>query len=719
MISAPTADNGKLDFERTLDSSCSAHDAAAITPLRSDCLVEHVPPSVGWIFFGLACAACFAALSLPVIWLAEWFPLDYSRLITLCSELQQHPWRFLSPYAAGSGRYYPVYWLLFAAQSAVFGKTTWLYACTVGCVVLATCGVIAQVVHRATGRWDLAVGTVPLLYLGTPVAENISTIGKAEPLICLLMFAAIAVFFLQCQTGPRKDRMSFVRFLFIGVAIALALWTKETAIALLGFCVAGLAIALSGWVYSRKEPWRACARDYVVLLQSVICGIVIAKIPHVVFPAMSDANQDYTRYSLTPRLVLGNAYFYLTQQPDVVAFGVVSTILLGIVGWRLTRQSVLEKPAVDRFLLFSAMVAMGWAYCAALLIWRWPLGYYMLPPSYAFRAAAMGTVIHAGVLSGWRWPRRLFAGLVGVTALYGVMYAWYVIGSQISYSRLYTAMLTQAVARVPQNGRLLLESYPCYSEQAGGTHMWLKAMGRPDIVVGGMADYLDPAVPTPEIRRLLHVTDDVLETNRRRLPARGDHVVVFTGAKLATWMVRGVTPYVCATTLLAGAQGDFDLELIAEEEIPQYAAYAHVWTGFPCFDRTTLGFKLYEVKSAKPRFMWFDRYPDGWIGSAASFTVNAPTPTQALLRLSAPPFTLPNEVTIICDDDAPVVVRLTSTDEVVVPVTCECRDGSSTVQLTTSHVKIPQDLKINRDKRRLGIRAAFELVPTVPSKEKQ
>jgi hypothetical protein len=719
MISPPTASDGTIDTEPMQICRHSVLDLAAITPPGSDWRMEHVPPSVQRIYFALACAACFAVWSLPVIWFAAWFPLDYSRLITLCSELQQHPLRFLSPSAAGSGRYYPVYWLLFAAQSAMFGKTTWLYAFTVGCVILATCGVIAQIIHRATGRLDLALGAVPLLYLGTPVAENISTIGKAEPLICLLMFAAIAVFFLHCQTAPKNDRMAFMRFLFIGVAIVLALWTKETAIALLGFCVAGLAIALAGWLYSRREPWRACTRDYVVLLQSVIVGIIVAKLPYIVFPVTSNANQDYTHYAITPRLVLENAYFYLTQQPDVVAFGIVSTILVGIVGWRFTRQSVLEKPAVDRFLLFSAMVAMGWAYFAVLLIWRWPLGYYMLPVSYAFRAATLGIVIQAGELSGWRWPRRLFTGLVGVTALYGVMYAWYIIGSQISYSRLYTAMLNQAVICVPNGGRLLLESYPCYSEQAGGTHMWLMEMGRSDIVVGGMADYLDPAVPTPEICKLLNVSDDVLDRNRNRLPVAGDHVVVFTGTKLATWMLRGVTPYMCTTTLLAGTQGDFDLELVAEEQIPQYAAYAHVWTGFPCFDRTTLGYKLYRVQSAKPRFMWFDRYPDGWIGSTASVTVNAPAPTTALLRLSAPPFTLPNEVTIICEDDAPVVVRLTSTDEVVVPVACQCRDGSSTVHLTASHVESPRDLKINKDKRRLAVRAAFELMPTVPSQEKQ
>jgi hypothetical protein len=295
--------------------------------------------------------------------------------------------------------------------------------------------------------------------------------------------------------------------------------------------------------------------------------------------------------------------------------------------------------------------------------------------------------------------------------LYGAAYGWYVIGSQIDYSRMYSAMLRRVQHHVPDQGRLYFESYPFYSEQVGGSHLWLKAIGRGDITVGGIADYLDPDVPTPDICSLLRVTESALQENRRRIPTRGDHLVLFTGEKLATWMLRGVTPYYSRQSLLAGPQGDFDLELVAEQQAGQYAAYPHVWTGMPTAGLTTLGYALYKVTSDKPRLLWFDRYPDGWIGLKASITINSPSPTKAMLRVSAPPFTLPNQVTIVCDGGPPVEVRLLDANEVLVPIDCSCPGGTSTIALEVERVASPRDLKINKDKRRLGIRAACELVP--------
>jgi hypothetical protein len=502
--------------------------------------------------------------------------------------------------------------------------------------------------------------------------------------------------------------MALVRYVAIAAAFALAIWTKETSVALLGFCVVGLALAIGGWLLAKGQVWRDCAGDYVSLLLSLLCGLAAAKAPYILFTE-STRKTDYTTYEITPELIGDNAYFYLIQQPDVLLFGLLSSVLLSVIGWKLSRQPATDRSAAHGFLLFAAMVAMGWAYYLVLLIWRWPMSYYMLLPSCVFRAAAVYGVVKLAARSEWRWPRRAFATVVGVTALYGAAYAWYMIGSQIGYSQIYTRVLEQASERVPRDGRLYLESYPFYSEQWGGTTMWLKAMHRPDIDVRGIADYLDPAVPTPQICKLLHVTDEALATNRKRVPARGDYLVAFTGHKLATWTLRGVTPYACQQSLLAGHQGDFDLELVAEESIVQNAVYPHVWTGLPTVGSTAIGYKMYRVLSEKPRFLWFDRYPDGWVGSKASIVINSPAPTRAMLRISAPPFTLPNRVQISCDGGPVIDVPLVDTNEVLLPIDCTCPDGTSTITLLVDRVVAPRDLKMNKDKRRLGIRAACEL----------
>jgi len=653
--------------------------------------------------------ASWAAWSVPVICWSEWFPLDYSRLITIADELMRHPLRFVSPYDQGSGRFFPFYWLVFAVQSYLFGAATWAYAFTLCAVMLAALWAVCWIVFKTTQRRDASLLLLPLLYLGTPVAENISTIGKAEPYLCLLLFGAIGLFVSQCSE-PAGRWVALVRYVGIAATFALAIWMKETSVALLGFCVAGLALAIGGWLLVKEQVWRDCARDYVSLLQSLLCGIGVAKAPYFLFTDTS-RNINYTEYEITPELIIDNAYFYLIQQPDVLLFGLMSSALLSVIGWNLSRQRATDRSTAQGFVLFAAMVSMGWAYYGVLLIWRWPMSYYMLLPSCVFRAATVYGVVQLTAQSDVRWPKRAVATVITVTAVYGAAYAWYMIGSQIGYSRIYTRVLQEASERVPREGRLYLESYPFYSEQWGGTTMWLKAMHRPDIDVRGIADYLDPAVPTPQICKLLHVTDEALATNRKRIPTRGDYLVTFTGLKLATWMLRGVTPYACQQSLLAGHQGDFDLELVAEESIVQDAVYPHVWTGLPTAGPTAIGYKMYRVLSEKPRFLWFDRFPDGWVGSKASIVINSSTPVRAMLRISAPPFTLPNHVQIHCDGGPTIEVFLIDTNEVLLPIDCACPDGTSTITFRVDRVASPRDLKINKDKRRLGIRAACELAP--------
>ena len=663
-------------------------------------------------FFAAAAVAlsCWAIWSLPVIIWSQWFHLDFPIMIKVFEGWKLDAWQYLSPYASNSGRYVPFYWVIFGIQSALFGASVWPYAMTVSTVMLAALWAVYWVVFKTTRHLTASLLLLPLLYLGTPIAENISTIGKPEPYLCLLLFGAIGLFVLQCHE-PAARGMPLVRYVAIAAAFALAIWTKETSVALLGFCVAGLALAIGAWLLAKEQVWRDCARDYVSLLLSLLCGLAAAKAPYFLFTKATQTAHTYTTYEINPELIADNTYFYLVQQPDVLLFGLMSIILLSVIGWNLSRQTATGRTAAHGFLLFAAMVAMGWAYYLVLLIWRWPMSYYMLLPSCIFRAATVYGVLQLTAQMDARWPKRTAGTVIAVTAIYGAAYAWYVIGSQIGYTQIYTRVLEQASERVPRDGRLYLESYPFYSEQCEGTTNLLKAMHRADIDVRGIADYLDPAVPTPQLCELLQVTDKALAKNRKRVPTRGDYLVTFTGNKLATWMLRGVTPYTCGQSLLAGIQGDFDLELVVEESIAQKGFYRHIWTGLPTVGPTAIGYKMYRVLSEKPRFLWFDRYPDGWVGSKASIVINSPAPTRAMVRISAPPFTLPNHVQISCDGGPAIDVPFVDTNEVLLPIDCACPDGTSTITFLVDRVVAPRDLKINKDKRRLGIRASCELTP--------
>jgi hypothetical protein len=106
--------------------------------------------------------ACWAIWSLPVIGWSEWFPLDFGYLITLDQEWKRNAWKFLSPYAEGSGRYFPFYWLIFGIQSALFGTSVWPYAYTLCAVMLGSLWAVCWIVFKTTHRRDASLLLLPL-----------------------------------------------------------------------------------------------------------------------------------------------------------------------------------------------------------------------------------------------------------------------------------------------------------------------------------------------------------------------------------------------------------------------------------------------------------------------------------------------------------------------------------------------------------------------------
>jgi hypothetical protein len=200
---------------------------------------------------------------------------------------------------------------------------------------------------------------------------------------------------------------------------------------------------------------------------------------------------------------------------------------------------------------------------------------------------------------------------------------------------------------------------------------------------------------------LLGIGEDRVRENIRNLPKKNDYVLVFTGKKLATWFLRGVTPFIGEESALK-REGNFNMDLVAEKQIRTPSVHFNIWTNRPEFATTSLGYKLYKVLDDKPIFFWRGRYADGWIGQEASLLVNENYGPLPILKLSSPAFALPNTVTIKKNGAFFARIDIAGTDELTVkldPATPE----TATYQFEVAKTVAPVDIGLNADTRKLGL----------------
>ena len=441
-----------------------------------------------------------------------------------------------------------------------------------------------------------------------------------------------------------------VKNILISILFALALWTKETSIALFGFCITGIVLSIVLGKSGKVVEYTALVKEYLYFLLTIFIGLCIAKAPYFIFPA-KDVGANYTDYPITLKLIGDNLFFYVQQQPDVIIFGVLALIYLAVAGRRL----IFNSKATDQFKIRSyifmvSLCAMAWAYYLVLLIWRWPMAYYMLLPALIFKLCIVYGIHITNVYGQIIKPIRIVLyGVMSLCILYATFYIYYISSSQITYSRIYREALQKYIDAPGEKGSLVMESYPFYAEQIQATEQLPLVDSKVKLSVKGIADVLDPAVNSNiDIMRLLNVTQSKLDENVSNLPKQGDYLLVITGNKLATWFLRGVTPYYSEDSILK-MQGAYDLKLIADKQIKMPALYLHTWTNKLVIEDTSIGYKLYKAVSDGPKFIWRGRYPDGWIGNQASLQVNTIYHRPVVIKLSAPHFALPNKVTISKD----------------------------------------------------------------------
>lgn len=331
------------------------------------------------------------------------------------------------------------------------------------------------------------------------------------------------------------------------------------------------------------------------------------------------------------------------------------------------------------------------------------MGYYMFLPAIIFKFVAVyGLVYLHEHLRVWGKTIRLALFGVFTLSVYALAHSYYVATSQFGYSRMYTEAISRYFEVSKPNNRLVFESFPFYAEQVFNTKLMISLGFNETRTVEGIADLLNPEVVTPKMLKLLGISQKQLDDNEMAFPRRGDYVLLMTGNKLANWSVRGATPYFSDESILKKL-GAYDMELIAENRLFTPSIYLDIWTERPYIGSTYFGYKLYKIASDRPKIIWHDRHPDGWIGRAASLRVFPEFGRSALVTVSTPSFNSPNWLTVLQDDVVIQKLTLIEGREVSFEISTNIERIPTNLRFEVENVVVPKNLKINKDKRELGV----------------
>jgi len=246
-----------------------------------------------------------------------------------------------------------------------------------------------------TDRLLFAISSVFVFSISSSLFENFFTLDKVEPRVSF--FLIISLVFLWLILNQR------VRVMYLAATAmmsAMMIFSKETGV----FMVASMAVmAAASFVLPAFKAFRL--RLCLVFVSYLIPFLAY----YALFKYLSvDVDYRYVSYDKSISLVLQNASFYMKTSPELAIGAVSAALILALRLWKS------REPASPPEVMMAALSMSLFAYISGILLWRWPLEYYLLP-AHVISSIILPVVV-CGIAGQWRPGKAWKIVLVAITA---------------------------------------------------------------------------------------------------------------------------------------------------------------------------------------------------------------------------------------------------------------------------------------------------------------
>jgi hypothetical protein len=533
-------------------------------------------------------------------------------------------------------RFFPLYFLYFHLLFSWFGLNLQGYYFIQAILFFGIYLFIYGIVLRFTQSWKYSLLAVFLFSTSSPLAENVYTIGKQEPLMLFFSLAILFVFFcLIFEPGPGLFLNSILWTLLFFLSLAMLL-TKETSVT---FLIFPLTAGILSYRFLKKYPVER--KRYVFLFLALflmIVSLIFLLFLYIYAFKSPPTSGSYVRYSIGFALLWRNAKIYLQQHPDVFGMAVLVLPLLLHSGWR-------KGKGIPFFPVLVPLFLTGIAYLTGHLLWRWPLGYYLLFPAAIFAMVLSIAAHHSLPTLQFKKALIVLLILLGVTRVFSISYSYFIAMAQSSQDRLYSEALKEYVHNARPGQRLIFEQWPYFVEQIQQTNILLQDLLRKEQLRSiGIQDLLKGQDIHADTLKLYNMARD--PDWKTRLPQKGDFVLIFTGTGESSWTLRGIAPFPTQEESEIRLQGIPSM-LVAEKTI-QWKFLSMKPLFIPRkVTQYERGYRLYQIQETQGNTFWLGREEDLWIGKKAQIIIYGTGRTENYtVRGTAPDYILPNSLAV-------------------------------------------------------------------------
>jgi hypothetical protein len=565
-----------------------------------------------------------------------------------------------------------------------------------------------------TGRYWLGAVAASLLLTSSPIAENAYTISKSESLLTVFYASLAVALSFWCYKKVRDGFDSSLAwrlacFVAFFIVILLCIFSKETAVSVLSLGVTGLFV---GFIYRKRDKKRLRSLFSVFTLAAAFSILAFFTLRML----LSYHTMGYTRFFPSLSSILANLSYYIRQTPDVMLLG-----FLGLGTGVFASLRSFPANTLTMALAWGFLVG-GFAQFGTLLVWRWPLGYYMLPVAFWFCLSL--SLFIADLLDASRFDKGLqkanrvwvlaILAVILISRLYSVPYIHFIAQAQRGFDKQENAIQDKVIELDPIGKRVVDFDRVWFTEQPLQRTRLFKEKGRPEMKWIGAGELFHPV--SEEMRRLYN-NDSPPDLDTA--PLRTGDLVLLQGAKYPfRIMLRGIGGRI---TDLPESKGKMKkIEQLTGHEFKEVFRLENTERVFQpwIFRPKELIFRgvLYEVAGKLPgSYRWEGHYGD-WLGGEARLEIHVEKGKPGgVLHIFMPANSqlvnsvLPMVVSLIGENnrrmDVPIDKqslshRVNVSDLIEEGPDCE-------IKIVPSKTWRPIELGINQDTRELSVMAEY------------